>query len=102
MKICLLCVELFAWGKYGGFGRSARTLGREYAKRGHEVFAIVPRRDKQKEEEVIDGIKVYGFLRYNPLSAIKYIKKVDADIYHSCEPHTAHFSHYGQCPVKST
>ena len=41
MRICLISVEIFAWGKYGGFGRATRTIGRELAQRGHEVFAVV-------------------------------------------------------------
>ena len=48
MKICLISVEIFAWGKYGGFGRATRIIGRELAKRGMEVFAVVPRRNGQK------------------------------------------------------
>jgi len=48
MKICLVCVEIFAWDKYGGFGRATRTIGRELAKRGHEIFAVVPRRTGQQ------------------------------------------------------
>jgi glycosyltransferase involved in cell wall biosynthesis len=86
MKICLLSVEIFAWGKYGGFGRATRIIGRELAKRGHQVYAVVPRRKGQQEREELDGITVFGFNPYWPWSAIKWIKKADADIYHSCEP----------------
>lgn len=86
MKICLLSVEIFAWGKYGGFGRATRIIGRELAKRGHQVFAVVPRRNGQNEIEELDGITVYGFNPYLPWSASKWIKKANADIYHSCEP----------------
>jgi glycosyltransferase involved in cell wall biosynthesis len=86
MKICLISVEIFAWGKYGGFGRATRTIGRELAKRGHQVCAIVPRRKEQQEIEQLDGMTVYGFNPYWPFSAIRLIKQSDADIYHSCEP----------------
>lgn len=86
MKICLLCVEIFAWGKYGGFGRATRVIGRELAKRGHEVYAVVPRRKGQREIEELDGITVYGFNPYWPWSASRWIKKANADVYHSCEP----------------
>lgn len=86
MKICLISVEIFAWGKYGGFGRATRTIGRELAKRGHQVYAVVPRRDGQKEIEELDGMTVFGFNPYWPWSATKWLKKADADIYHSCEP----------------
>ena len=33
MKVCLISVEIFAWGKYGGFGRATRIIGRELTRR---------------------------------------------------------------------
>jgi len=85
MKICLICVEIFAWGKYGGFGRSTRMLGRELVKRGFDVTAIVPRREGQKEVEELDGIKVLGFERKASLHAMELFRQANADIYHSQE-----------------
>lgn len=89
MRICLISVEMFAWGKYGGFGRATRLIGREFAKRGHEVFAVVPRRSGQREVEALDGITVFGFSPYWPWTATRYLRECDADIYHSCEPSLA-------------
>ena len=86
MKICLICVEIFAWGKYGGFGRATRLIGRELVKRGVEVTAVVPRRLGQGEVEDLDGIRVLGFSRSNPFSAIPLFRQADADVYHSQEP----------------
>jgi glycosyltransferase involved in cell wall biosynthesis len=86
MKICLISTEIFAWGKYGGFGRSTRMIGRELAKRGIEVTAIVPLRLGQKPVEMLDGIRVLGFEAHRPFSAFKLIRSVDADVYHSQEP----------------
>jgi glycosyltransferase involved in cell wall biosynthesis len=86
MKVCLICVEIFAWGKYGGFGRSTRMIGRELAKRGVDVTAIVPRRPGQKPVEFLDGIRVLGFEARQPFSALELIRSVNADIYHSQEP----------------
>jgi glycosyltransferase involved in cell wall biosynthesis len=86
MKICIICVEIFAWGKYGGFGRSARMLGRELAKRGVEVTAVVPRRAGQQRVEQLDGIHVLGFEPSRPFSALELFREADADIYHSQEP----------------
>jgi glycosyltransferase involved in cell wall biosynthesis len=86
MKICLICTEIFAWGKYGGFGRATRTIGRELVNRGIEVYAVVPRRNDQKDFEILDGIKVCGFHKYNPFSAIKIFTDIKADLYHSEEP----------------
>lgn len=86
MKICLICVEIFAWGKYGGFGRSTRMLGRELAKHGIEVAAVVPRRAGQSPVEILDGIRALSFEPNRPLSAFQLFKEADADIYHSQEP----------------
>ncbi|NWG33047.1 MAG: glycosyltransferase family 4 protein [Chloroflexi bacterium] len=86
MKICLISVEIFAWGKYGGFGRSTRMLGRELVKRGVEVTAVVPRRAGQNPVEDLDGIRVFGFDPRQPFSALPLIRIADADLYHSQEP----------------
>ena len=86
MKICLISVEIFAWGKYGGFGRSTRMIGRELIKRGIEVTAVVPRRSGQKAVETLDGMRIFGFEARHPLSARRALQEADADIYHSQEP----------------
>ena len=86
MKVCFLCVEIFAWGKFGGFGRSTRVIGRELVKRGIEVTAIVPQRAGQKAVEMLDGIRVLSFPAHRPLSMRKLIRECDADIYHSQHP----------------
>lgn len=86
MRVCLISVELFAWGKHGGFGRAARLIGRELAARGHEVFAVVPRRAGQQPVERLDGMTVLGFSPYQPWSAAALLTGCAADIYHSCEP----------------
>ncbi len=86
MKICLICVEIFAWGKYGGFGRATRLIGRELVNRGVEVYAVVPRREGQKPVEVLDGITVLSFPSRAPWQATSLFKQCNADIYHSCEP----------------
>ena len=86
MRICLICVEIFAWGKYGGFGRATRTIGRELAKRGVEVFAVVPRRNGQKPMEELDGITIVSFPAYSLWFSKELYKTCDADIYHSQEP----------------
>ena len=86
MKICLISVEIFAWGKYGGFGRATRTIGRELASRGHEVYAVVPKRPGQRSVENLDGIRVLGFSPWTPWASTRLFRDCDADIYHSCEP----------------
>lgn len=86
MKICFISNEIFAFGKYGGFGRATRIVGRELAKLGHEITAVIPRRGTQKKVEELDGIKVLGYEINNPFTAIALLKQADADIYHSEEP----------------
>lgn len=86
MRICLISVEIFAWGKYGGFGRATRTIGRELAQRGHEVFAVVPRREGQGPVEQLDGMTVLSFPPRQWLAPTKLLREANADIYHSCEP----------------
>ena len=86
MKVCFICMELFAWDKYGGFGKATRTIASELVKRNIEVFAVIPRRNNQKEFEILDGIKVLSFPKTNPFYAKRLFKECDADIYHSEEP----------------
>jgi glycosyltransferase involved in cell wall biosynthesis len=91
MRICLISVEIFAWGKYGGFGRATRLIGRELVKRGVEVYAVVPRRNEQRRYEDLDGIRVLGFEPRDLRSAFKLLKEANADIYHSQEPSLSTF-----------
>lgn len=100
MKICLISVEIFAWGKYGGFGRATRTIGRELAKRGIDVCAVVPKREGQKSIERLDGITVYGFSPARPWQASNFLKACNADIYHSCEPSLASYLALKSMPHK--
>ncbi len=86
MKVCLICTEIFAWGKHGGFGRSTRMLGRELARRGVSVDAVVPRRKGQRPVEGLDGIRVLSFPMTAPWLARQLFKTSGADIFHSQEP----------------
>ncbi|MGB6681026.1 MAG: glycosyltransferase family 4 protein, partial [Candidatus Bathyarchaeia archaeon] len=78
--------EIFAWGKYGGFGRDTRIIGRELVKRGVSVTAVVPRRQGQKPVEELDGMRVLSFQKRDLLTATKLYRQADGDIYHSLEP----------------
>ena len=55
-------------------------------KRGYEVFAVVPRREDQQPEEDMDGITVLSYLPNELLKSAELYRKINADIYHSCEP----------------
>ncbi len=89
MKICLSCVEIFAFGKHGGFGRITRALGRELVLRGHEVFAGVPRRSGQAAVESLDGMTVFGYRPSRLWEAYRFYRDSGADIFHSIEPSVA-------------
>lgn len=86
MHICLISVEIFAWGKYGGFGKATRMLGRELVKRGVQVSAIIPRREPQQVVEELDGITVYGYDISKPAQTAEIFRECNADIFHSQEP----------------
>ncbi len=89
---------MFAWGKYGGFGRYVRVVGAELARRGFDVCCVIPRSANQTALEDLDGIKVFG-LPY-PTSLVDSVpsellarayapflySKCRADIYHSVNP----------------
>jgi len=79
-------MEIFAWGKHGGYGRATRIIGRELARRGLETSAVVPRRGGQRHREVLDGITVLGFPPARPWEAAALLRQCNADIYHSEEP----------------
>jgi glycosyltransferase involved in cell wall biosynthesis len=89
VRICLLSTEIFAWGKYGGFGRATRTIGRELVRRGLTVSAIIPRRPGQEPIESLDGMTVFGYPMGSPWQVAGLCRTADADIYHSQEPSTA-------------
>ena len=87
MRVCFVVSQLFAWGKYGGFGSLTRMLGRELVKRGVEVFAVVPRRAGQHRMETLDGIRVLGFPQWTlGLGSRQLYASCSADVYHSEEP----------------
>jgi glycosyltransferase involved in cell wall biosynthesis len=89
LRICLSCVEIFAFGKHGGFGKIARALGRALARRGHALFAVVPRRKGQGAVETVDGITVLGYRPTRPWEAWRFFRDCRPDLCHSVEPSVA-------------
>jgi glycosyltransferase involved in cell wall biosynthesis len=87
MKVCLICIELFGRGVYGGFGRSTRKLGSELAKRNVEVTAVVPQREGSRDTEyMLDGIRVLEFSQRAFWTSTELFRQTDADILHSQDP----------------
>ncbi|MEZ5866005.1 MAG: hypothetical protein R3D25_18745 [Geminicoccaceae bacterium] len=89
LRLCLLCVEIFAFGKYGGFGRATRITGAALARRGVEVHAIVPLRGGQRPVERLDGMTVHGYPPHRPDRIAGIARTIDADIHHSQHPSLA-------------
>ncbi|HEX6533467.1 MAG TPA: glycosyltransferase [Gemmatimonadaceae bacterium] len=86
LRVCLISSSFYGWGHYSGPGRVTRMLGRELARRGARVTAIVPRRHGQREVEQVDGITVLGYPAGSPWHALRLSRECDADIYHSQGP----------------
>jgi glycosyltransferase involved in cell wall biosynthesis len=86
VHVCLIAVEIFAWGKYGGFGRATRTIGRELVNRGITVSAVVPRRADQPPIANLDGIEVRGLTLADLLRGGDPYRRIRADVFHSQEP----------------
>ncbi len=42
MRVCLVCIEMFGLGTYGGFGRATRVIGRELVARDIDVCVVAP------------------------------------------------------------
>ena len=87
MRVCLIATELFLWGKAGGYGRATRMIGRELARRGVEVCAVVPTPRGQPAQASldVDGIRVLSFTPEKVASSKALYAQCDADIYHSQE-----------------
>lgn len=86
MHVCLIAIEIFDWGRHGGFGRATRTIGRELVQRGITVSAAVPRRTGQPRLANLDGIEVHGLTPAELLGIGHPYRRIGADIFHSQEP----------------
>jgi glycosyltransferase involved in cell wall biosynthesis len=88
MHVCLICSQIAAWGKIGGFGTATRALGIGLIRSGFDVTAVVPRRSRhgQGSRESLDGITVLGVSPFETMTSGRIFREVDADIYHSQEP----------------
>jgi glycosyltransferase involved in cell wall biosynthesis len=86
LSVCLVATELFAWGRYGGFGFCTRKIGASLAERGVDVSVVVPRGRGQEPVEELDGMTVHSFpLHRYPFTGSLYTG-CDSDVCHSEEP----------------
>lgn len=86
LRVCLISLEVFAWGRYGGIGRATRDIAGGLARRGVDVHVVTPRYPGQRTLEELDGFTVHGHSIYGyPFTGFTY-RRIDADIYHSQEP----------------
>ena len=87
LHVCLICIEFFGLGVFGGFGKATRIIGRELSKRGVKVTVIVPQRSSEQPDTFdLDGMTVLQFKPWVPWSAIKLYRSCKADIFHSQDP----------------
>jgi len=84
-KICIISSQYLGFGKIGGFGMMTRELAENLLEKGFEVTVVVPKKDNQKEMEIMKGVKIYGVGLRNILKLINTFKEINADIYHSQE-----------------
>lgn len=84
LRICFILSEIFAWGKYGGYGSMVRRLALGLSNQGCDVVAIVPRRKGQKPFEKFDKVTIFSYPGTNVLLPEIY-KEANADVYHSQE-----------------
>ena len=87
LKVCLICIELFGRGIYGGFGRATRKIGNELSKRNVEVTAVVPQREGSHDSEyMLDSIHVREFSPRAFWTSTDLFRRTDADLFHSQDP----------------
>ena len=86
MNLCLVTNEIFAWGKYGGYGSSARMLAIELAKRGIAVSVVTPRRSGQRPIEEMEGMRIFSYPFFSVAQQTAAYRACSADIYHCLEP----------------
>ena len=80
MRICLICTEFFGLGSAGGFGFATRILGRELAKRGVEVYAVIPHpRGAEETSVVLDGVHVKTFPRLDLFGSMRLYKDISIE-----------------------
>ena len=87
LKVCLVSTEILGWGIAGGFGFATRSLGRELARSGIDVHAVVPRpRETDGPGVLLDNIRVHAYARGDLASCRRLLVACDADVYHTQEP----------------
>lgn len=76
-------MDFFAWGGYGGYGYSARTLAKELVRQGVEVTVITPRHPGQMPVERLDGVRVLAFddSVWGRLKSIQLYRSLRCDLY---------------------
>jgi len=87
ISVCILAIQYFDDGKYGGFGRMSRLLAEGLNSRGISVSVIFPKTTpKQQTSSIENGVEVISFNPLNLLQAIRLIRNSHANIFHSQNP----------------
>ena len=88
LKVCFLVSDIFNWGKYGGYGKLTRDLGRELAKRGVSISVAIPKSENQRTFDRFDGMRIVGYPKLPSKTQylsylLTYRFLIDSDIFHS-------------------
>jgi glycosyltransferase involved in cell wall biosynthesis len=86
MRVCLLALEFFNWGKYGGIGKITRELAEGLVERGVEVSVVIPQGENQSTFERVNGVNVFGYPIWKISPGKRLVKMINADVYHSQDP----------------
>ncbi len=93
MRIAYLVSEFGLWGSRGGYGSIARAVAAGMARRGHDVFALVPKRGDMarldpRETIPVDDVTAIALPDSYPgrLRARRLYRAPEADLFVSLDP----------------
>jgi glycosyltransferase involved in cell wall biosynthesis len=92
MRICYIVAEYAGIDRWGGFGELTREIAEAMARRGHEVYVVMPRKPNQKPIAQMEGVTVVAVRvpTYRGFGQAKHyagvLRAIDADVYHSEDP----------------
>ena len=86
LSVCILAAQYFGDNKIGGFASMSRQLAEGLAMQGIEISVIAPNFGNLEDFQILNGVKVHTYRKFDFARAGRLIKEVDADIYHSQNP----------------
>ena len=86
LSVCILAAQYFGDNKIGGFASMSRQLAEGLAMQGIDISVIAPNFGNLEDFQILNGVKVHTYRKFDFARAGRLIKEVDADIYHSQNP----------------